>query len=169
MKGHSQFNFIRPFRNAPAVDITLGGSDLPGPASQEGRSKGLDPRTNNVKERKTKPVSQVELGDHVVDTIEVRRAIPEKSSPIVNFYTFGTVLNTGDGNMTHPLGKTLIDGGSVMNIIPLYLARRLEPRLAHLGFRNSHSHRTNHQDRMAASARYLHRCRHDYCNGELHS
>ena len=63
-----------------------------------------------------------------IDTVEVRRARPEGTSPVVNFYTYGMVRNIGslskDG--THSLGKILIDGGSVMDIMPFCLAKRLE-------------------------------------------
>ena len=40
---------------------------------------------------------------------------------------YGIVRNTGnlDKDATHCLGKIPIDGGSVMNIMPFYLARRL--------------------------------------------
>ena len=83
---------------------------------------------------------KVRIADEVedIDTIEIRRARPEGTSPVVNFYTYGMVRNLGNRNLgnrnignsskdgMHSLGKILIDGGLVMNIMPFYLAKRLE-------------------------------------------
>lgn len=43
-----------------------------------------------------------------IDAVEIRRVLPEGLSPIVNFYTYGTVQSTGDlsENGTHSLGKS---------------------------------------------------------------
>ena len=72
-----------------------------------------------------------------IDTIEVRRVRPEKTSPVVNAYTYGMVRNIGNarnlGNASkdglYTLGKILIDGSSMTNIMALYLAEGLEPDL----------------------------------------
>ena len=47
---------------------------------------------------------------------------------MVNFYTYGIVRDIGNTSKDgmHSLGEILIDGGSVMNIMPFYLAKRLE-------------------------------------------
>ena len=51
--------------------------------------------------------------DEDIDTIGIRRARPEGTSPVVNFYTYGTIRNLGNTSKdgTHSLGKILIDGG----------------------------------------------------------
>ena len=67
-----------------------------------------------------------------IDAVEARRALPEGLLPVVNFYTYGTVRNANnlDEDGTHSLGKILIDGGFVMNIMPFYLAKKLKLNLA---------------------------------------
>ena len=124
MKGHSQFDFIKSFRNAPIAGITWGDLINLAPSIKRDVAKGrtreqLVPRKLNAKT------------DTVVEdsnAIEIRRALPEGITPIVNFNTYGTVRNTGNLNKdgTHSLEKILIDGGSVLNIMPLNLARQLK-------------------------------------------
>ena len=67
-----------------------------------------------------------------IDAVEARRALPEGLLPVVNFYTYGMVrsANNLDEDGTHSLGKILIDGGSVTNIMPFYLAKKLKLNLA---------------------------------------
>ena len=66
-----------------------------------------------------------------IGSVEIRRALPEGLSPVVNFHTYGTIRSAGDisEDGTHSLGKILIDGGSVMSVMPLYPAKRLKLNL----------------------------------------
>ena len=73
-------------------------------------------------------MKKVRNPDHMeeIDAVEIGRALPEGTLPIFNFYTYGSICNNvSDSEGTHSLGKILIDGGSVMNIMPFYLAHKL--------------------------------------------
>ena len=125
MKGHSQFDFIKSFRNAPVAGITWGDLINLAPIIKRDVAKALTLEQLVPRKKKVRIAEEVED----IDTIEIRRARPEGTSPVVNFYTYGMVRNLSNRNLgntskdgMHSLGKILIDGGSVMNIMPFYLA-----------------------------------------------
>ena len=84
------------------------------PLIQRDAAKALT-RVQLVPRKKVRTVGEVEN----IDKIEIRRARPEGIFLVVNFYTYRMVRNAGNLNKdgTHSLGKILIDGGSVMNIV----------------------------------------------------
>jgi len=59
------------------------------------------------------------------------KAAPETSTKITNFYTMAKVNQHGpESNLkVFQVSKILIDGGSVLNIIPLHLARQMGLKL----------------------------------------
>ena len=117
MKGHSQFDFIKSFRNAPVAGITWGDLINLAPVIKRDVAKALTREQLVPRKKKVRIADEVED----IDTIEIRRARPEGTSPVVNFYTYGMVRNIGNSSKDgmHSLGKILIDGGSVMNILLL--------------------------------------------------
>ena len=127
MKGHNQFDFIKSFRNAPVAVITWGELINLAPLVKRDVAKALTREQLLPRKKKVRISDQVEE----IDAIEIRRALPEGLSPVINFYTFGSVCdaNSSDSDRIHSLGKILIDGGSVMNIMPLYLAQKFRLNL----------------------------------------
>ena len=66
MKGHSQFDPIKPFRNSPVVDITWRDPINLAPLVKRDVAKALTREQTTPRDRETKPISQVELGGHAV-------------------------------------------------------------------------------------------------------
>ena len=86
MKGDSQFDFIKSFRNAPVAGITWGDLINLAPLIQRDAAKSLT-RVQLVPREKVRTVGEVED----IDKIEIRRAWPEGISLVVNFYTYRMV------------------------------------------------------------------------------
>ena len=126
MKGHSHLDFIKSFRNAPVAGIIWGDLINSAPVIKRDVAKAL------TREQLVPRTKKVRIADEVedIDTIESRRTWPGGTSPVVNVYTYGMVRDIGNTSKDgmHSLGKILIDRGSVMNIMPFYLAlaKRLE-------------------------------------------
>ena len=125
MKGHNQFVFIKPFQNAPVAGITWETLIDLAPLVKKDVAKALT--------RRQFVSYPVRILDHMegIGSVEIRRALPEGLSPVVNFHTYGTVRSAGDisEDGTNSLGTILIDGGSVMSVMPLYPAKRLNLNL----------------------------------------
>jgi hypothetical protein len=143
MAGRPEFDFVGSLRDTTVTGLTWGDlfvlaprvkRDVARQLVQERTSKGKQ------KQRAQKSVSFVE--EEVVDCHQVGvarptamgigRALPEDSSAISNFYTVGCVnvvpYQDGQEITVYSIAKILVDSGSVLNLMPEYLAR-------HLGFR----------------------------------
>jgi len=55
----------------------------------------------------------------------VGHTLLEAVGRVVNFYTLARVTQSGGGHPSATLKKVLVDGGSVLNMMPLSLARKM--------------------------------------------
>ena len=135
MRGLAKFNTMASFRDTEVRGLTWGQYLEDCPTARSELARGM------VRERlrPTGPKSRKQKGKDVAGIAEVPiwpgvgrgKAAPETPSRITNFYTVAKVNQHGpDLNpKVFQVSKVLIDGGSVLNMIPLHLAQQMGLKL----------------------------------------
>ena len=127
MRGMAKFNVVSAFRDTEVRGLTWGQylEDCPAGRSELARGLVKERQMDPMKTRKGKGKAEVAA----IDTYNQDgrgKAPPETPSKITNFYTVAKVSQSG-----HPdpkifqVSKVLIDGGSVLNMIPQHLAEQM--------------------------------------------
>jgi len=134
MRGMAKFNTTASFRDTEVRGLTWGQylEDCPTARSELARGmvrERLRPSGPKTKKRKGKDVAAI--AEVPVSSLGRGKAAPETPTKITNFYTVAKVNQHGPE--TNPkifqVSKVLIDGGSVLNMIPLHLARQMGLKL----------------------------------------
>ena len=143
MKGQPKFNTVAALRDTEVKGLTYGQLFLLAPSTRQEVSYGLvqerPPRKGKAKEKLVslaEPECLVgEAEERSEETFptdrsrsrKVGQALPESVGRIVNFYTTARVKESGKSHLaTGVLKRVLVDGGSVLNMMPLALARRMD-------------------------------------------
>ena len=130
MEGEIQWDYLQTIRDIP-VPITFGQLVTVSPSVRAGIAYGMTVPRPQRKKGKSTPVEPVTID-------EAGMVISEPQGEMVNFYTEGMV--NGD---KEALSKILVDGGSVVNLIPDRIARQ---------YRLKRSQNTNLQIRTATGS-----------------
>ena len=126
MKGQPKFNTVAALRDTEVKGLTYGQLFLLAPSTRQEVSYGLvQERPPRKRETKEKLVSSVEPVSSADRSQRVGCALPESGGRIVNFYTTARVTQPGGRLPPCTLKRVLVDGGSVLNMMPLSLARRM--------------------------------------------
>jgi len=128
MKGQPKFNTVVALRDTEVKGLTYGQLFLLAPSTRQEVSYGLVQERPPRKEKgraKEKLVTSVEPVLSSDRSRKVGCALPELGDRIVNFYTTARVTQPGGGLPPCTLKRVLVDGGSVLNMMPLSLARRM--------------------------------------------
>jgi len=127
MKGQPEFNTIASLRDTEVRGLTYGQLFMLAPSTWQEVSYGLlqeqPPRKRKAKEKlvsKTEPVFPADRSG------TVGKPWPESVGGIVNFYTTAQVTEVGGNDHAGILKCVLVDRGSVLNMMPLSLARRMD-------------------------------------------
>lgn len=131
------FDVIGAFRDLPVDGYTWGHLMDSNPKYRSALAKGLTRETPSRRKKKTEHhsfcVELVDSRDTCLahpsyprgnDRTRAGQARPESNQPIGNFYTTALVYEQ-PGSPGVEVDKTLIDSGSVLNIIPFRVAKRL--------------------------------------------
>jgi hypothetical protein len=129
MKGQPKFRTMETLRDTEVRGMTYGQLFLLAPSTRQEVSYGLvqerAPRKKKEK-GKEKVVSLVEPTRTSGRSGDMGHAWPEAIGRIVNFYTTAQVMQSGRKQSSFTLKRVLVDGGSVLNMIPLSLARKMD-------------------------------------------
>jgi len=121
MKGQPTFNTMETLRDTEVRGLTYGQLFLLAPSTRQEVSSGLvQERPPSKKKGKAKVVSFAEPVSGPSG-----RAMPEAIGKIVNFYTTARVTQSRGRHPSATLKRVLVDGGSVLNMMPLSLARKM--------------------------------------------
>jgi len=127
MKGQPKFNTMASLRDTEVRGLTYGQLFMLAPSTRQEVSYGLLqerlPRKRKAKEKfvsKTEPVVPADRSR------TVGKPLCESVGRIVNFYTTAQVTEVGGKHPAGILKRVLVDGGSVLNMMPLSLARRMD-------------------------------------------
>jgi len=127
MKGQPKFNTMASLRDTKVRGLTYGQLFMLAPSTRQEVSYGLvqerPPRKGKAKEKLVSLTEPVFPADQYGT---VGKALPESVGRIVNFYTTARVTEAGGNHPTGILKRVLVDGGSVLNMMPLSLARRMD-------------------------------------------
>jgi len=128
MKGQPKFDTMATLRDTEVRGMTYGQLFLLAPSTRQEVSYGLvqerAPRKKKSKEQEN-VVSLVEPISSKGQSGKTGHALPEAVGRIVNFYTTAQVMQS-EGQHSCTLKRALVDGGSVLNMMPLSLARRMD-------------------------------------------
>jgi len=128
MKGQPKFNTVAALRDTEVKGLTYGQLFLLAPSTRQEVSYGLvqerPPRKGKGK-AKEKVVATAEPVFSTDRPEKVGCALPESGGRIVNFYTAAPVTQPGSKLPPCTLKRVLVYGGSVLNMMPLSLARRM--------------------------------------------
>jgi hypothetical protein len=147
MVGKLEFDFISSLRDTAVAGMTWGDLFVLAPRVKRDVARQLVQERTRPAKGKGKQKRSVSFVEDVVDSCDVEatqvarptamgmgRALPEDSSAVSNFYTVGCInvvpCQNGQEIAVYSVAKILVDSGSVLNLMPEYLAR-------HLGFRLS--------------------------------
>jgi len=135
MRGMAKFNTTASFRDTEVRGLTWGQylEDCPTARSELARGmvrERLRPKDPKSKKQKSKDVAGI-AEVPIWPRVGRGKAAPESPSRITNFYTVAKVNQHGpDLNpKVFQVSKVLIDGGSVLNMIPLHLAQQMGLKL----------------------------------------
>jgi len=121
MKGQQTFNTMETLRDMEVRGMTYGQLFLLAPSTRQDVSYGLvEERAPSKKKGKSKVVSFAESISGPSG-----KALPEAIGRIVNFYMTANVMQSGRGYPLATLKRVLVDEGSVLNMMPLSLARKM--------------------------------------------
>jgi hypothetical protein len=144
MIGRPEFDFVSSLRDATVTGMTWGDLFVLAPRVKRDVARQLVQervRKSNArgKGKTQKSVSFVE--DAIEECYHVEaayptamgrgRALAEDPAVVTNFYTTGKINQVSRQEVTvYSIGKILVDSGSVLNLMPEYLARYLNLRLS---------------------------------------
>jgi len=130
----AKFNTTASFRDTEVQGLTWGQylEDCPAARSELARGmvrERLRPSGPKTKKRKGKDVAAI--AEVPLSSLGRGRAASETPTKITNFYTVAKVNQHGPESnpKVFQVSKVLIDGGSVLNMIPLHLARQMGLKL----------------------------------------
>jgi len=134
MKSMAKFNTMATFQDTEVQGLTWGQylEDCPAARSELARGmvrERLRPRGPKTKKRKGKDVAAIAKVS--LSLLGRGKATPETPTKITNFYTVAKVNQHGPESnpKVFQVSKVLIDVGSVLNMIPLHLARQMGLKL----------------------------------------
>jgi hypothetical protein len=147
MVGKPEFDFVASLRDTALAGLTWGDVLVLAPREKRDVVRQLvqgRTRKSSGKQKVQRPVSfvqdvkeccHVEASRQVAwpTAMGIGRALAEDPATVTNFYTIGNInlASRGDAEVTvYSIGKILVDSGSVLNLIPEYLARHLNLRLS---------------------------------------
>jgi hypothetical protein len=145
MKDRPDFDFVSSLRDTAVAGLTWGDLFVLAPRVKRDIAHQLVQERNrksSLKGKEKVPVRQsVSFTEEVVECCQVEeskavkptaegvgRALAEDPASITNFYTIGSINSVavvGMDVMVYSIGKILVDSGSVLNLIPEYLAKHL--------------------------------------------
>jgi len=127
MKGQLKFNTVVFLKDTKVRGLTYGQLFMLATSNQQEVSYGLvqkrPPRKGKAKEK------LVSLSEPVLPpdrSRKVGKALSESLGRIVNFYMTAQVTEAGGNHPAGILKRVLVDGGSVLNMMPLSLAQQMD-------------------------------------------
>jgi hypothetical protein len=123
MKGQPTFKTMEALRDTEVKGLTYGQLFHIAPATRQEVSYGLV-QERPPRKKKEKAAALVEPVSRPQES-GLGHAGPEIAGRIVNFYTTARVTQSGGNHPVCTLKRVLIDGGSVLNMMPLALAEKM--------------------------------------------
>jgi len=127
MKGQPKFNTMASLRDTEVRGLTYGQLFMLAPSTRQEVSYGLvqewPPRKGKAKKKLVSLTQPVFPADR---SGTVGKPLPEFVGRIVNFYTTARITEAGGSHPAGILKRVLVDGGSVLNMMPLSLAHWMD-------------------------------------------
>jgi hypothetical protein len=127
MKGQPKFDTVATLRDTEVRGMTYGQLFLLAPSTRQEVSYGLVQERAPRKKKSKEQENVVSLAEPISSqgrSGKPGHALPEAIGRIVNFYTTAQVIQA-EGQHSCTLKRVLVDGGSVLNMMPLSLAKKM--------------------------------------------